>query len=246
MYGRGWQVRPKTMREHFWGPLFVAGACGGICLSLGALGLGGCSTGSKDNGFAPSAPSQPASVVIDFYKGAQQTAACSGTLLTGNVVLTAAHCAVGATGARVVAPDAQGQTTTARETFVFGWNPKSNPAMQHDLALVILRSPIAAPQYARIQRESCDGCTVVSVYRTGGTDEVHAQIAQTPSMQLAAHRTAAQPLALAAPMGPDDAGGAVIRVDDAGNQWLVGVTTGQGHETKSGYEAAVDDPDVQN
>ena len=63
-------------------------------------------------GCAATAPVKPRpsvrteAVVVDFYTGSKKTAACSGTLLAQNVVLTAAHCTNGSTAARVVAPNA--------------------------------------------------------------------------------------------------------------------------------------------
>jgi Trypsin len=198
---------------------------------------------------APPAPvplamgAHPASVVIDFYGAQGKSAACSGTLLSASVVLTSAHCAVGTRGARVTAPDAGGVTSTVDRVFPYGWRPARDPRTQYDLALLSLKTPIRLASYPAVQREPCDGCSVIALYRSREGGKVGADVRETASMRVAAP-SADHPTTLFMPAGTGDSGGAVLGTGDRGGL-IVGVTVGDGQTSGGGYIARLDNPDVQ-
>lgn len=88
----------------------------------------------------PNVDAHPDAVVVDFYAGAQPSAVCSGTLLSANIVLTAAHCADGSRGAWVKLADG-GQSAQVARIMVYDWtndmrnyaekNPDSNVVSTH-------------------------------------------------------------------------------------------------------------------
>ena len=213
-----------------------------IIALAGALTVGssiGCSHQEPSRGSTSTA--HPTSVTVDFFHGNQATAVCSGTLISANVVLTAAHCADGSNGAFVTAPEAKGKTSTVTKVYLYGWDKNYDHTLQNDLALLVLRTPIALPKYAAIQQESCDGCGVSAVHRLPGSHD----LAETGHMKLAAYPTSSHPLAMYAPLSVGDSGGAVLRTDGKGKGLLVGVTIGDGQKSGGSYVARVDDPQVQ-
>jgi hypothetical protein len=93
------------------GTQFVRNALGGAIALVSTVAIGCSSPVWTTTKHSAAAAAAPDAVLVDFYdsKGGA-SAKCAGTLLSNNVVLTAAHCAQGTASARVRAPDAGGQT----------------------------------------------------------------------------------------------------------------------------------------
>lgn len=180
------------------------------------------------------------SVAVDFYRGSMLTGACSGTLLAPNVVLTSRHCSTGGNAVRVTAPGAGGATTTAARIFRYAWDPNSDASVQHDFAVLVLRSPIRLKTYPTLQAESCYGCSVAAVQR----EPQRTTVKWTKTSRLAAMPTLANPLALYTTVAPTDSGGAVYRTATGGKAILVGLTLGRSRTGAGGYVSRIDDPDV--
>lgn len=211
-----------------------------LALSCLAIGAGGCqATGEVKE----KTRNDQAAVVIDFYKGDNRSAACSGTLISQNLVLTAAHCADGTTSARVSAPNANGARVSVSRILTYDWSArdaKMDRAKRNDLALLLLREPINLTSYPKIQQRGCMGCNVVQVGRNGQNEVV-----RIPT-RLSEQRPAGRPVSMFARDNVPDSGGAVFRLTPGGEASIVGVTMGRGTTTNGGYVAQLSDPAVQN
>ena len=110
----------------------------------------------------------PEAVLVDLLQNGQVVAACSGTLIAPNVVLTAGHCVHGFDGWQVIAPYASGQTAQSSKGQTHDWTDDSgvvNPSM-HDLGLVFLSSPITIASYPLLATAPLvDGSQVINIGR---------------------------------------------------------------------------------
>jgi hypothetical protein len=207
------------------------------------------------NGCAATAPVKPRpsvrqeAVVIDFYKDGKKSAACSGTLLAQNVVLTAAHCTSGSTSARVIAPNAGGKRVSVGRVYRFDWTPEDptmDPARRNDIALLVLRKPIELPSYPKIEARACPGCKVRLVGRTHGDGGAREDVTESEQMRIARTLPAGRPLNLFVDRGISDSGGAVFRQAPGKTRTLVGISVGRGQTTGGGYIARLDNPLVHD
>src|SRR5262245_29764034 len=74
----------------------VGGLFGAIACFAAASAVGGCAASHDDHPDVDSpsgASTEISAVVVDYYAKSAATEACSGTLLSSQVVVTAAHCA---------------------------------------------------------------------------------------------------------------------------------------------------------
>jgi hypothetical protein len=185
-------------------------------------------------GWSPAA----AAVVVDFFAGSSFARSCSGTLLAQNLVLTAAHCASGSTGAVVSAPSLSATSKVSR-VYRYDWvDGVPYPDQHRDLALMVLRTPMVLPSYPHIT--SCSRCTVSQVASMRGGRPVVG-----PQQVMSSAAPADQPYARYIGVGIPDSGGAVYRVGTgraAGT--IVGVAVGQGESTGGGYVLPLDDANV--
>jgi hypothetical protein len=138
------------------------------------------------------------------------------------LVLTAAHCAANSSAARVVAPDASGQSSSVRIVEVLDWDYGATALanrQRHDIAMLHLAEPIRIALYAKVARGFCGGCSVVQVGRAGGG----AAIQQGAPIVLPKNRSAAHPYAFAVAPSPLGPGGAFVRRDAKGQAFVSGV-----------------------
>ncbi len=192
--------------------------------------LAGCSSEVQRSGASGANDgSAPDAVSVDFYAGGKVSAACAGTMLSDNVVLTSAHCADGSKGARV---RIGGQTADVAKVMTYDWGTSHDRSQEHDLALLVLRTPVSASHYATVSTNACLGCNAVAHGRTASGKQ-----------QLEATSPVGRPFSLRTKGEPQGAtvGGAVTGPDGA----LIGVYAGRGKTSSQGYVTRVDMAEVQ-
>jgi hypothetical protein len=195
----------------------------------------GCTTESAPSPSATGASDglAPDAVSVDFYGDGKVAAACSGTLLSSNVVLTSAHCAAGSKGARV--HTAAGQASEVAKVMLYDWGTTQDHAQEHDLALLVLRTPMSAARYATVSSGPCVGCVATAHGRAGAAASKRIAIEPTAPV--------GRPFSLRFQREPEGAvaGGAVTGPDGS----LIGVYAGRGARTGQGYVTRLDMAEVQ-
>ncbi len=213
------------MRRAIFGTLAIASA-----LAVG------CSSTPPSHDAAVHPALAADAVTVDFFGGAGTTH-CAGTLLSANVVLTAAHCADGSKSARVRAPDASGQSAEVSQVVRYDWNQAADHTQEHDLALLVLRAPLATNTFATTNAGACTGCNAVAYGRTG------ADTTKSEPFTLDGNAPAGRPFALRMSGTPGGGvGGGGVK---ATNGTLIGVFMGQGTTSSAGYVARIDQAEVQ-
>jgi secreted trypsin-like serine protease len=110
----------------------------------------------------------PESVLLLMKVGGTPRSLCSGSLIAPSVVITAGHCVHGFDSWTVTAPFAGGQTSSTTNATTFDWNSGSDNVDPdtHDVALVLLDTPITIASYPTIATAAlADGASVVNVGR---------------------------------------------------------------------------------
>jgi hypothetical protein len=110
----------------------------------------------------------PESVLLLMKIGGAPKSLCSGALVAPNMVITAGHCVHGFDSWSVTAPFAGGQKSYSTTATTFDWNSGSESVDPdtHDVALVILDTPITLASYPTIATAPvASGSNVVNVGR---------------------------------------------------------------------------------
>ena len=110
----------------------------------------------------------PESVLLLMKIGGTPRSLCSGALIAPTVVITAGHCVHGFDSWTVTAPFAGGQSSVTTNATTFDWNSGSDSVDpdSHDVALVLLDTPINLASYPTIAAAALsDGSKVVNVGR---------------------------------------------------------------------------------
>jgi V8-like Glu-specific endopeptidase len=136
-------------------------ACASVlsCLVVGAAACSGStSTGGHQNDDivgGTSAAAYPEAVLVDLMKGKERYAACSGSLIAPNVVLTAGHCVHGISSWVVTAPAASGQRAKGTRGETYDWDASGEEVdpNEHDIGLVFLDAPIELSSYPKLASE---------------------------------------------------------------------------------------------
>ncbi len=115
----------------------------------------------------------PEAVLVDMYQGGQMAAACSGSLIAPNVVLTAGHCVHGFDGWQITAPFAGGQTAKSSKGVTKDWTNDQeyvDPNM-HDVGLIVLDSKIDLAEYPAVaDKPVAFGSNIVNIGRIDNGD----------------------------------------------------------------------------
>jgi hypothetical protein len=137
-----------------------------------------CSSGAPREHAAPqsspivggvAASAYPEAVLIDMYQNGELYAACSGSVIAPQVVLTAGHCVDGTDSWSVTAPFANQQQSTAQSGTTYDWHENGSETVNpnhHDIGLVFLDNPITLDQYPQIANTPlADGAQVLNIGR---------------------------------------------------------------------------------
>jgi hypothetical protein len=111
----------------------------------------------------PATEASRASLLVDYSRGPTATSACSGTLLSPRVVLTAATCVTPGAAGRVSLVGKNHRSVLVQRSITYASHASKTP----DTALLVLRQPITLARYPRVLASSCLTCEVVHVGRTG-------------------------------------------------------------------------------
>ncbi len=126
----------------------------------------------------------PESVLLTMTVGGKPRSLCSGSLIAPSVVLTAGHCVHGFDSWTVTAPFAGSQRSFTKNATTFDWSSGSDSVDPdaHDVALVLLDTPITLASYPTIATTGlADGARVVNVGRiNNGTLSSSALYASKP------------------------------------------------------------------
>jgi trypsin len=155
-------MREKTL--FFLVALAAASGCSAAPTTREATG----SASSSIVGGTPATTYQEAALV-DMFQNGQLFAACSGSVIAPQVVLTAGHCVDQVTSWKVTAPYANGQTSTAEQGALFDYKDNADDTVNpnlHDIGLVFLDTPITLSAYPELaQSELASGAQIVNIGR---------------------------------------------------------------------------------
>jgi secreted trypsin-like serine protease len=134
------------------------------------------------------ATDHPEAVAIDLYQGGVLQAYCSGSVVAPYVVLTAGHCVDGFDSWQVTAPYASAQSSESSNGEMLDWtgNGETLNAAAHDVAVIVLATPITLPAYPVLATSPIpDGTPIINIGRV--QDGVLSSTALYESMPLRAY-----------------------------------------------------------
>jgi uncharacterized membrane protein YgcG len=176
----------------------------------------------------------PESVLLLMKVGGQPKELCSGSLLSPTVVITAGHCVHGFDSWSVTAPFANGQTSVTTNATTFDWNSGSDNVdpSTHDVALVLLDTPINIAAYPTIASSPLsDGSNVVNVGRINNGQLSYTSLYKSKPLPVTAGGSVGYPFDYQASevIEHGDSGGPVFV---PGTHTLVAVNSGGGGGTE--------------
>lgn len=175
----------------------------------------------------------PSAVIVNMKNGPWQVSVCSGAVIAPRLVLTAGHCAVGDfDNWDVVAPYAGGQTAHASEAEVYDYTSTGDVvnANQHDVALLVLDSPITLTAYPQIDGVTApSGTAVRSIGRVDDGVMSYTRLFVSQAIAIAPGNSWGHPHAYVSSevIQPGDSGGPVV-VDGSSPPRIVAVNSGAG------------------
>ncbi|MEO7092767.1 MAG: trypsin-like serine protease, partial [Polyangiales bacterium] len=101
---------------------------------------------------ASKASAYPEAAIVDMYRGGVLQAACSGSVIAPQVVLTAGHCVDGFDGWRIRAPYTSSGVQTAQSSggITYDWKEGGSETVNpnhHDVGLIFLETAITLATY---------------------------------------------------------------------------------------------------
>lgn len=197
------------------------------------------SEGADDNDQAiiggKPALSYPEAALVNMLYGNQVASICSGAVIAPRVVLTAGHCVVGGfTGWEVTAPFANGQKASSQKGITYDYKDTSgyvNPN-QHDVGLVILKTPITLDAYPKVSSTPIQtGGLLQNIGRIQDGAASWSQLFIGPQISANPGANYGYPFAYVTTMKiqPGDSGGLVV---GAGSHTIYAVNSGAGGGTQ--------------
>jgi hypothetical protein len=135
-----------------------------------------------------SASSYSEAILVDMYRGSALYAACSGSIIAPQVVLTAGHCVDGFSQWKIKAPFANGQSVMSTSGETYDWDENGATTVNpnhHDIGLIYLQTPITLAQYPKLAQTPLKaGSSLVNIGRIRDGVLSNTQLYVSPEVQI--------------------------------------------------------------